>query len=127
MLSSLMILPLAALMACGGGGSDTTGPTGGTNTGGNNPGGTGPVATTAVDMKNLAFTPSAIKVASGATVTWTNQDGTNHNVIFDGAAVPPSNTVAAGAAKALVMPTAAGTYTYHCGFHPTMTGSVQVQ
>ena len=128
MRSPLMILPLAVLLACGGG-SDATGPgtTGGTNTGGNNPGGTGAVATTAVDMKNLAFTPAAIKVSSGATVTWTNQDATNHSVIFDNSAVPPSNTVAAGAAQGLVMPTAAGTYTYHCGFHPTMTGSVQVQ
>ena len=45
-----------------------------------------PVATTAVDMKNLAFSPRAIKVASGATVTWTNSDvGTDHNVTFDGA------------------------------------------
>jgi plastocyanin len=129
MRSPLMILSLAALMACGGGGSDTTGPgtTGGTNTGGNNTGGTVAVATTAVDMKNLAFTPGAIKVASGATVTWTNQDGTNHSVIFDGGAVTGTGTVIAGAAKAAVMPTAAGTYAYHCGFHPTMTGTVQVQ
>ena len=129
MRSSLMILPLAALMACGGGGSDATGPgtTGGTNTGGNNPGGTTAVATTAVDMKSLAFTPAAIKVASGATVTWTNQDGVAHNVTFDGAAVPASGTINAGVAKALVMPTAAGTYTYKCTFHAGMSGSVQVQ
>jgi plastocyanin len=130
MRSPLMILPLAALLACGGGGSDATGPgtTGGsTNPGGNNPGGTGAVTTTAVDMKNLAYTPSAIKVASGATVTSTNQDGTDHSVIFDGGAATGTGTVSAGAAKASVMPTAAGTYTYHCGFHPTMTGTVQVQ
>jgi plastocyanin len=127
MRSSLFILPLAALLACGGGGSDATGPgtTGGTNTGGT--GGTVAVATTSVDMKNLAFAPSAIKVASGATVTWTNQDGTDHSVIFDGGAVAASGTVSAGVAKGMVMPTAAGTYAYHCGFHPFMTGSVQVQ
>jgi len=128
MRSSLMILPLAALLACGGGGSDATGPgtTGGTNTGGNT-GGTGAVATTSVDMKNFAFTPAAIKVSSGATVTWTNQDGTAHNVIFDSGGVPASNTIAGGAAQALVMPTAAGTYAYHCGLHQNMTGTVQVQ
>src|SRR3954453_4319393 len=94
MRSPLIILPLAALLACGGGGSDATGPgtTGGTPTGGTT-GGTGAGARTAVDMKNLAFAPSAIKVASGATVTWTNQDGVTHNVTFDGAAVPPSGPV----------------------------------
>jgi len=135
MRSPLMILSLAALVACGGGGSGTTGPgttggnnTGGNNTGGNNTGGTGAVATTAVDMKNLAFAPGAIKVGSGATVTWTNQDGVTHNVTFDNAVVPPSGPVTAGTAKALTMPTAAGTYPYHCTLHGTaMSGSVQVQ
>jgi plastocyanin len=134
MRSPLMILSLAALVACGGG-SGTTGPgttggtnTGGNNTGGNNTGGTGAVATTAVDMKNLAFAPGAIKVGSGATVTWTNQDGVTHNVTFDNAVVAPSGAVAAGTAKALTMPTAAGTYPYHCTLHGTaMSGSVQVQ
>ena len=78
-------------------------------------------------LKDLAFTPSAIKVASGAVVTWTNNDGTAHNVTFDGGAVPASGTVDAGVAKALTMPTAAGTYTYKCTFHAGMSGSVVVQ
>jgi len=128
MRSSLTILPLAALLACGGGSSSTgPGTTGGTN---NPPGGGGsnPVATTAVDMKNNSFGPEAIKVGSGATVTWTNQDAITHNVTFDGGAVTASGPVAAGAAKALTMPTAAGTYAYHCTIHGTaMSGTVQVQ
>jgi plastocyanin len=128
MRSPLMILPLAAILACGGG-SDSTGPvtTGGTgNTGGT--GGNTVVATTSVDMKNTAFTPKAIKVSSGAIVTWTNQDGIAHNVTFDANAVPPSGTVAGGAATALTMPTTAGTYNYHCTIHgAAMSGSVQVQ
>jgi len=124
MRSRLMILPLAAAILACGGGSDSTGPL---TTGGNNTGGTPPVAATAVDMSNFAFTPKAIKVASGATVTWTNTDGVAHNVTFDGGAVAASGTIAGGAAKALVMPTAAGTYPYRCTFHSGMTGSVVVQ
>ena len=85
------------------------------------------MATTAVTMQSRAFTPPAIRVASGATVTWTNSDGEAHNVTFAGAAVPPSGTMAAGTAKALVMPTVAGTYAYTCTFHSGMSGSVQVQ
>ncbi len=125
MRSRLMILPLAAAILACGGGSDSTGlgTTGGNNTGG----GGNPVAATAVDMQNFAFTPAAIKVASGATVTWTNTDGTSHNVTFDGGAVAASGTITAGTAKALVMPTAAGTYTYKCTFHSGMNGSVVVQ
>ena len=128
MRSSLTILPLAALLACGGG-SSSTGP--GTTGGTNNPpvsGGSGPVATTAVQMKDNSFTPEDIKVGSGATVTWTNADGIGHNVTFDGNAVPASGTVPGGSAKALTMPTAAGTYNYHCTIHGSaMRGTVQVQ
>jgi plastocyanin len=84
------------------------------------------VATTAVDMSGNQFKPSAIKVASGATVTWTNSDGINHNVTFDGAvgSIPNFST----GSQALQMPAAAGTYTYHCTIHGAgMSGSVQVQ
>ena len=124
MRARLMFVPLAAaLLACGGS-SDSTGPDAG-GTGGT--GGTTPVVTTAVTMQSRAFTPPAIRVASGATVTWTNSDGEAHNVTFAGAAVPPSGTMAAGTAKALVMPTVAGTYAYTCTFHSGMSGSVQVQ
>jgi len=128
MRSSLTILPLAALLACGGG-SSSTGP--GTTGGTNNPpvsGGSGPVATTAVDIKNLTFTPSDIKVASGATVTWTNSDGIAHNITFDaGANVAGAGTDFSSGSKSLVMPTAAATYNYHCTRHGGMTGTVQVQ
>jgi plastocyanin len=78
-------------------------------------------------MQSRAFTPSAIKVAAGATVTWTNSSDEAHNVTFAGSAVPPSGTMAAGTAKALVMPAVAGTYNYTCTFHSGMSGSVQVQ
>jgi plastocyanin len=117
-----MILALTVVLAACGGGSDSTGPV---TTGGGGGGG-GPVATTAVDMKNLAFSPAAIKVASGATVTWTNSDGFNHNITFAGAAVAPSGNFATGS-KAMVMPTAAGTYAYSCTIHSGMAGTVTVQ
>jgi plastocyanin len=124
MRSRLILLPFADLLACGGGGSDATGP--GTTGGGGGGGGTGPVATTAVDMSGDRFSPTAIKVASGATVTWTNSDGHAHNVTFDGAvgSIPNFST----GSQALQMPAAAGTYTYHCTIHGVaMSGSVLVQ
>lgn len=124
MRNRLMILALTAFLAACGGGSDSTGP--GTTGGGGGGGGSTPVATTAVEMKGFAFSPASIKVASGATVTWTNSDGTNHNVTFDGAVLPPSGNFDAGT-KAMAMPTAAGVYTYKCTLHAGMNGSVTVQ
>jgi len=123
-----MILPVAALLACGGG-SDSTAPgtTGGTNTGGT--GGAAPVATTAVAMKNIAFNPKAIIVAPGAAVTWTNSDGFAHTVTFNASLniAGSGGPVDAGSGTTLTMPTTAGTYAYKCTIHSGMTGTVQVQ
>lgn len=126
MRSRLMILPLVALLACGGGGSDTTGP----GTGGA-PACSGATCaarpTEEVNMHNLEFFPEIIIVGSGSTVTWTNTDGTAHNVTFDGGVVPASGTVDPGTKKALTMPTAPGTYQYKCTIHSNMSGSVMIQ
>jgi plastocyanin len=122
MRSRLILLPLAVLMACGGS-SDTTSPPP------SNPGGGGggnPVVTTAVDMKSNAFTPAAIKVAPSATVNFTNSDGYAHNILFDASAITDEAAFSSGT-KSIAMPATPGTYAYHCGLHPGMTGTVQVQ
>lgn len=107
--------------ACGG--ADTTSPGGGTDT--VTPG--GPVATTAVAINSLKFLPPAIVVARGATVTFTNQDGFEHNATFDDASVGASGTIIGNAAKSMTMPAAAGTYAYHCTLHAGMNGTVKVE
>ena len=121
MRSQLFLLPLAAVLACGG--SDSTSP----GSGGGGGGGTGPVATTAVTMSANRFDPSAIRVAPSATVTWTNSDGYNHNVKFAATA----GSIAIGdfpsGSRTLQMPAAAGIYAYSCDLHPGMNGSVTVQ
>lgn len=86
----------------------------------------GPVATTSVNMKGSAFSPSAISVSPGANVTFTNSDGINHNVTFDNAAAAASGNFSTGSVI-LTMPTTPGTYPYQCTIHSGMTGSVQVK
>ena len=120
------ILALAVLVSsCGGSESSVTTPTTPvTPTTPTTP--TTPVATTSVDMKNTAFTPSAITVGSGAVVTFTNSDGFAHNVTFANTAVGTTGNYSTGA-KTLTMPTAAGSYPYQCTLHGGMNGSVTVK
>ena len=122
MRSRLTLLPVAFLLACGGSSDSSTNPT--PNPGGG--GGGGSVATTAVDMKNSAFTPAAIKVAPSATVNFTNSDGITHNVTFTAAAITNVPNFDTGT-KSVAMPAAVGTYAYRCTLHAGMSGTVQVQ
>jgi plastocyanin len=116
-LSSLCLVVLAA---CGGGssGSSPTGP--GTGTPGT------PELTTAVAMQNTSFTPPDIQVSPGATVTFTNKDGFDHNVTFSNAAIASIGNFATGA-RTTTMPATPATYAYHCTIHSGMTGTVTVQ
>jgi plastocyanin len=54
-------------------------------------------------------------------VTWTNDDGTTHTVIFSDS----SQTLNNGASYTRKFDTP-GTYAYHCNIHPSMTGTVEV-
>ena len=85
------------------------------------------VPTTSVALQGSAFAPPAILVAPGATVTFTNQDGFNHNVTFAGTAGPAPISNWATGTRTATMPTAAATYTYRCTLHAGMSGSIKVQ
>jgi plastocyanin len=39
----------------------------------------------------LVFEPSTVTIKAGETVTWTNNAGFPHNIVFDEDAVPVSN------------------------------------
>jgi plastocyanin len=77
-----------------------------------------------VTIANFAFQPSWISVPAGTTVTWVNGDGVAHTVTSDVGAFD-SGAIAPGASFGLTFSTP-GTYTYHCAFHPMMTGTVVV-
>jgi plastocyanin len=122
-LAFLALVGVASLGACGGGGGG--GPTG-TGTNPITPVDNGPVATTAVTLRNSSFTPPAIVVAPGATVTFSNQDGIAHNVTFSNAAIRNVGDFSGGTAD-VAMPTSPGTYNYSCTLHAGMNGSVKVE
>lgn len=79
----------------------------------------------AVTIQGFAFGPSSVSVSVGTTVTWTNQDSTQHTVTaddgsFDGGPLANGQTFSQTFSKA-------GTFTYHCKIHPKMTASVTVK
>jgi plastocyanin len=72
------------------------------------------------------FTPNAVTIAKGGSVTWTI--GTRrHNVTFFANASAPANIESTTNVTASRTFTAVGTYPYNCSLHAGMTGTVIVQ
>lgn len=77
-----------------------------------------------VSVSNFAFEPQSVTVKVGTTVRWTNQDSARHTITSD-AGDWGSGSLSQGETYSRTF-TQAGTYTYHCAFHPSMTGTVIV-
>ena len=78
-----------------------------------------------VVIKNFDFSPMAITVPVGTTVTWKNLDGEPHTVtsedgLFRSGALDQNDTFSFKFAKA-------GVYRYVCSIHPKMTATVTVR
>ena len=82
------------------------------------------VATDAVHIKNLAFSPATITVKAGSAVVWTNDDAIEHDITFDGGAIA-SSVLDHNDTFSHTFSTA-GTYHYICSIHPFMHGTVIV-
>lgn len=76
-----------------------------------------------VAIANFAFNPKTITIPAGTSISWTNGDTTTHTVTFDKG--PDCGNVATGTSTTITFATA-GTYTYHCKIHSSMTASVTV-
>jgi len=75
-------------------------------------------------LGNRAFAPPELNVQVGATVTWTNTDRDSHTTTSD-APGWNSGTIAPGRQFSFTFQNA-GTFPYHCSFHPGMIGTVVV-
>ena len=85
-----------------------------------------PVATNQVDMpRSYRFSPAAIQIEAGASVTWTNSDNFTHSVLLEGEAQPIA-LLKPGESATHTFETA-GRFPYVCSLHPQdMTGVVEV-
>jgi plastocyanin len=87
-----------------------------------------PVATSAVDLPpSYRFAPPDISVATGTTVTWTNNDHFTHSVQFLDGGLPTDPLVMEPGGSATFTVATPGVFHYQCHLHPqNMRGSVRV-
>lgn len=83
-----------------------------------------PVARIAI--AGYAFRPKTLTVAPGTRVTWTNTDSDTHTVVSDTTVFTASDDLHRGKSFTHTFATV-GTYTYHCGQHAFMTGTIIVK
>ena len=78
-----------------------------------------------VSIANFEFMPGEITIAPGESVTWTNDDGAPHGLVYqDGAKGTDLLLPGASFSRQFDRP---GTYDYSCAVHPYMTGRVIVR
>ncbi len=81
-------------------------------------------AAPAVAITNFAFDAQTITISVGATLTWTNNDRTEHSATSNDG-VWDSGKIVPGASYSYTF-TTPGTYDYYCKYHTFMKGTVLV-
>ena len=77
-----------------------------------------------VSIEDFYFEPADVAIQPGDTVMWVNEGNTPHTVTSDDGWFD-SEVLNPGESFTLTFPEA-GTFSYHCEIHPSMTGSVTV-
>lgn len=117
-LAAVAAVGALALGGCGGGGG------GSKEAGGDGQTGTAKSAAT-VDIAQFKFKPPSVAVQRGGSVTWKNSDTADHTATADASGFDTGN-VRRGSSKTVRFDKA-GTFAYHCDFHPFMKGTVVVK
>ena len=78
----------------------------------------------AVTIADFQLSPASMQVASGTTVTWTNNGPANHTATSDSGAFD-SGVLAPGKSFSFTF-NSPGTFAYHCAIHPRMQGTITV-
>jgi plastocyanin len=115
--AAALVAAAVALVGCGGGNGDKEG----------KPPAGGPLSGEApVRIINFEFKPQKVVVKPGTKVTWSNDDTNIHDIKDTSPlATPVSPEMSKGDTFSITYGQP-GTYSYVCGIHPYMTGSVEV-
>ena len=76
-------------------------------------------------LTTTAYSPNPLNITRGTTVTWTNNDTSTHNNVADGGAFNTGD-IAPGSQASFTFQNASA-FPYHCGRHPGMVATVNVQ
>ncbi len=91
------------------------------------PSGTADVTINITGMNgSQSYAPSPGTVKAGQTVAWHNADSVAHTATANSGAFN-TGSIAPGATSAPVTMGSAGSFAYHCSFHPSMVGTLNVQ
>ena len=82
-------------------------------------------ATSTVQIKSTGFVPATVTINQNDSVTWTNTDTKDHQVVANGGSFA-SAILAKGKSYTHVFRNG-GTFRYHDGLHPTLKGTVIVR
>ncbi|HNX16866.1 MAG TPA: cupredoxin domain-containing protein [Methanoregula sp.] len=77
-------------------------------------------------ISSSGFSQPQITVKEGSIVRWVNKDKAIHSVVFETEAKINPSGVMSNSQSFSVKFYEAGTYPYHCGVHPEVTGTVIV-
>ena len=111
-----------ALTACGGAGASTAAsPPAAASAAAQSAG----AEATSVNIVDFAFEPADTTVAVGTTVSFNNTGAAPHTATADDDSFD-TDSIAAGATGSLTFDTA-GTFPYHCTFHPQMKATITVE
>jgi plastocyanin len=122
LLVPLLLVPLAGCGGGGKGGNETNEAKPPTSANGSVPlSGQAPV-----DIVNFEFKPQTVLVKPGTTVTWTNKDTTIHDIKDTSPLNTPQSKELSKGDTFSITYSQPGSYSYICGIHQYMTGTVEV-
>jgi plastocyanin len=128
--AAIALVAALAVAGCGGSSSDGEGTTSAakapTAAAPTNPAAAGPaVASATIDIKSFKYKPVVVTVKKGGRIRWTNSDAAAHTATADDRSFD-TQTIDKGKSRTVTV-TSAGSFAYHCDFHPFMKATVVVR
>jgi plastocyanin len=77
-------------------------------------------------IDNFAYSPPTLTVPAGSVVSVENKDTVTHTVSSTGTTVFDTGDIGGGESGTFTAPITPGTYAFHCAYHSSMTGTLQV-